>query len=123
MTKIFHLAVGILWMLTACQDSTWQKAQKLEKEIFAIHDSVMPKMGEIISKRKLIEQAMEMDTLQVSTDSLNTLLKAVIKADRDMMNWMHQYKSPNMKSDTALPYLTRQYNKIQHVKKQITEQL
>ncbi|TAE88099.1 MAG: hypothetical protein EAY81_03230 [Bacteroidetes bacterium] len=116
-------AVGILWMLTACQETTLQKAQQLEKEIFAIHDSVMPKMGEIVSKRKFIEEAIKNDSLKVATDSLQALLKTVIKADKDMMNWMHEYKSPNMKSDTALEYLNRQYDNIQQVKKQILEQL
>jgi hypothetical protein len=60
-----------------------------------------------------------LDSTKVSTDSLTIVLKTVIKADKDMMDWMHQYKSPDMKSDSAIPYLTNQFNKIKKVEEQI----
>jgi hypothetical protein len=119
MYKQLIIAVSILSVLTACEDSNSQKAIKLEKTIFAIHDTVMPRMGEIVALRKSIEQLIQVDSTKVSTDSLTIVLKTVIKADKDMMDWMHQYKSPNMKSDTAIPYLTNQFNKIKKVEEQI----
>ncbi len=119
MYKQLIIAVSILSVLTACGDSNSQKAIKLEKTIFAIHDTVMPRMGEIVALRKSIEQLIQVDSTKVSTDSLTIVLKTVIKADKDMMDWMHQYKSPNMKSDTAIPYLTNQFNKIKKVEEQI----
>ena len=119
MYKQLIIAVSIFSVLTACEDSNSQKAIKLEKTIFAIHDTVMPRMGEIVALRKSIEQLIQLDSTKVSTDSLTIVLKTVIKADKDMMDWMHQYKSPNMKSDTAIPYLTNQFNKIKKVEEQI----
>lgn len=119
MYKQLIIAVSIFTVLTACEDSNSQKAIKLEKTIFAIHDSVMPRMGEIVALRKSIEQLIELDSTTRSADSLNIILKSVIKADRDMMDWMHQYKSPNMKSDTAIAYLTNELKKIKKVEEQI----
>jgi len=119
MYKQLIIAVSIFSVLTACQDSNSQKAIKLEKTILAIHDTVMPRMGEIVALRKSIEQLIQLDSTKVSTDSLTIVLKTVIKADKDMMDWMHQYKSPNMKSDTAISYLTNQFNKINKVEEQI----
>jgi hypothetical protein len=119
MYKQLIIAVSIFSVLTACEDSNSQKAIKLEKTIFAIHDTVMPRMGEIVALRKSIEQLIQVDSTKVSTDSLTIVLKTVIKADKDMMDWMHQYKSPDMKSDSAIPYLTNQFNKIKKVEEQI----
>jgi hypothetical protein len=119
MYKQLIIAVSIFSVLTACEDSNSQKAIKLEKAIFAIHDTVMPRMGEIVALRKSIEQLIQLDSTKVSTDSLTIVLKTVIKADKDMMDWMHQYKSPDMKSDSAIPYLTNQFNKIKKVEEQI----
>jgi hypothetical protein len=119
MYKQLIIAVSILSVLTACGDSNSEKTIKLEKTIFAIHDTVMPRMGEIVALRKSIEQLIQLDSTKVSTDSLTIVLKTVIKADKDMMDWMHQYKSPDMKSDTAIPYLTNQFNKIKKVEEQI----
>jgi hypothetical protein len=119
MYKQLIIAVSIFSVLTACEDSNSQKAIKLEKTIFAIHDTVMPRMGEIVALRKSIEQLIQLDSTKVSTDSLTIVLKTVIKADKDMMDWMHQYKSPDMKSDSAIPYLTNQFNKIKKVEEQI----
>jgi hypothetical protein len=123
MYKQLIIAVSIFTVLTACEDSNSQKAIKLEKTIFAIHDSVMPRMGEIVALRKSIEQLIQLDSTTRSADSLNIILKSVIKADRDMMDWMHQYKSPSMKSDTAITYLTNELKKIKKVEEQINELL
>jgi CRISPR/Cas system-associated protein Csm6 len=123
MFKVLIIAVSILWMLTACKDAESQQAIKMEQTIFSIHDSVMPRMGEIVLLRKSIEQLIKQDSTAASADSLNTVLKAVIKADRDMMDWMHRYKSPSMQSDTAIPYLTNELKKVKRVEEQIKKLL
>jgi hypothetical protein len=48
-------------------------------------------------------------------DTLQQLSSDLYKADRLMLDWMHQYKEPDLKSDTAERYLQKQLDMITEV--------
>lgn len=109
---------GVLFV--ACQPNKTEEAKKLEKEVFAIHDEVMPKISKVLQLRKQIYAAT--DTASgAAKDSLAQISYALTKADNDMSEWMHQYKEPNYASDTAVSYLLSQKEQISMVSKEINE--
>lgn len=110
-------ATGILWMLVAC--SSYSEAQKLEKDVMAVHDEVMPDISRVLKLRNAIYN--KLDTLNdpVLIDSFQHITANLTKADMDMMHWMHTYKQPNLESDTAIAYLHNQKEAITAVALQI----
>ena len=99
-------------------------------EIMAIHDSIMPRMDDImILKTKVGKEIKMLDSLlSVKPDSkLNSRKKIATdisqkleKADHEMMGWMHQYKADTLKGMTeeqVANYLKDQKTKIEDVKK------
>jgi len=117
MNKLIWIA-GLLCL--ACQPNKTEEAKKLEKEVFAIHDEVMPKISKVLQLRKQIYAAADSST-GPAKGSLQQISYALTKADMDMSEWMHQYKEPGYSSDTAISYLLSQKEKISIVSKEINE--
>lgn len=99
-------------------------------EIMAIHDSIMPRMDDIMQlKAKVKKEIKSLDSLlaQKSNPGLVARRKAATEivdkldmADHEMMGWMHQYKADTLKTLTAEQaesYLKDQKSKITDVKK------
>ena len=101
---------------------------KLYSEVIDIHDTLMPKIENImIYKGKAKKKMAELDSLNkgdLKKDlvgqkmQLGLLLKSLTHADDAMMNWMHQF-DPNMKNlseDEKVKYLEEEKIKISKVK-------
>ena len=112
----------ILLIISAlsCEKKTSEEEEKraaLKKEVMDIHDYAMAKMGTL--------HDMEMKLL-AATDSTNeeqmtmaaSKINALQKADKDMMDWMRQYKAPTkeMPFEEVEKYLSVQKEMIQKVK-------
>lgn len=115
----YLVGLFMLFIITACSRTDAEEAKKVERDVFAIHDSVMPKMGALLAKRKQVVSYMDSVKNKQMFDSLQQVVALFDKADKDMMHWMHTYKSPNYKSDTALVYLQRELIAIKKVADQI----
>lgn len=109
---------------------------QVEKEVFAIHDEVMPKMGQIMDLRNALSQKIVTidsllkikndDSLQQQKDQALTLSNALQQADEGMMNWMHAYNGDSLKalsSDDALKALNAEKTKISQVRDQMLESI
>ncbi|WP_157585420.1 viral A-type inclusion protein [Runella zeae] len=109
---------------------------QVEKEVFAIHDEVMPKMGQIMDLRNALSQKIvtidsllkikNEDSLQQQKDQALTLSNALQQADEGMMNWMHAYNGDSLKAlsgDEALKALNAEKTKISQVRDQMLESI
>lgn len=93
--------------------------QDLKAEVMAVHDEVMPKMGDIRRLRKdLMLQAdslMEMDS--VLATNLNAMADELDAANEGMMQWMRDYEPEFEGTEEEIrAYLEEQKNAVQKVK-------
>ena len=110
----------LLLLLSSCGGTNQGSAleDKLQKEVFAIHDEVMPKMSEIVQlKGKLIELTPD------STDeaTVKATLTQLEKAEDAMMGWMNNFTGPEKMRKTKsheeiMAYLQNQKAEITKVR-------
>ena len=112
-----------------------QPVASLEKQILAVHDSVMPAMSDLIKlKKEVIQQLTELDKQAVSANVRQrkqqgmAVKTALDHADQSMMNWMHQYNGDTLaklNEQQALAYLKDQQQRVsamsQLMRKSITD--
>jgi len=120
-----------LCLLAACQNnlSDAQQRENLENRVMQVHDAAMAEMDQLFILRQDLKQVR--DTLQHrQTDTaaqrvLEQHLGLLQKADEAMMQWMHQYKSPEEKQphEAAMHYLQDQLQRMEQVKKQMDSTL
>jgi hypothetical protein len=124
-----HLLMSILALtIIACNQDKAQ-VENLEKEVFAVHDEVMPKMSKLLELKEAISQDIaKSDSLlkfkpnpdleKRKTEGL-TISEALEDADRNMMDWMHTYNSDSLKTlqpAAAIDYLKAEKTKIVSVR-------
>ena len=91
------------------------EVEKLEEEVLALHDEVMPWLDDMKAKRRQLARLTNADSVRI------TQTKALLSAaDSLMWAWMYRYKSvaslEDSLSDTQLTtYLRSQRESIQHV--------
>jgi hypothetical protein len=135
-----HLTKSILIItscfLLSCKEDR-SKVELLEKEVFAVHDEVMPQMSKIMDlKDNLSSYIKTADSLLKINPQDKTVLskqaEALVlsttlqKADDGMMDWMRLYKSDTLSAlpvSGAMAYLQAEKIKIDLVKKQTTESI
>ena len=94
----------------------------LEGEVLAIHDSVMPKMSDIMRLKKAVSAKVEQADQATLKQRGLTLRRQLDEADRAMMDWMHQYNADTLaKLDQAkaTEYLRAEKVKIERVQTQM----
>ena len=86
----------------------------LEKKILAVHDSVMPRMSDLMRLQK--EVSAKLANADGSEKEKGLQISQQLKqADETMMDWMHQYKGDTLKEldqQQALDYLKIQEKKV-----------
>lgn len=106
----------IFILLVKCKENHKDEIAVLHKEVMEIHDSVMPRMGEIHTLKSKLKE-----TLQPNVDSTQTfnMLKQLSDADDAMMSWMSEYKEPDEQSpiDEMRNFYALEKKKIIEVKK------
>ena len=109
-------------LLSSCQPSEEESNALLKVEVIAIHDEVMPKMGELKSLHKevllkidalksdSVKNADEIQDLQVLAHQLDTSFE-------DMFIWMRQFKSTyeGMSDEEVTQYLLEQKKMVEKV--------
>lgn len=91
------------------------KVEQLDSEVMKLHDEAMAKSSMVLLLKKTINHKIDSITNITSKDSLQIISSKLYKADRMMLDWMHQYNTPNFNSDTAEKYLNTQLIKIRAV--------
>lgn len=102
----------------ACQSNADTEAvAKLEADVMAVHDEVMPKMEQIMNLQADLKKRTETDSITRATaDSLG---RALNEADKAMSDWMAEYKTDAVKTlppAEARTYLEGEKRKIEAVK-------
>ena len=129
------IAFGSLWLLfAACtNDHQHQNSQsnynELEEKVMAVHDEVMPKMGQMkVLKKQLGAAKDSLARQKPANDSLIQILQSRIEAleqaDRAMWDWMHQYKVPTHEDDSAIvAYLEDEMKRVTEVKEKMLQSI
>ncbi len=130
---IFASFLAFAWLFNACQNSNnpdHQAEEQLHEEVMAIHDEVMPKMGEINKlSRELKEVAESSSSYDESVKSIaSQAVQQLEQADEGMMSWMEAYQSPSKKRGemdhaAIMQYLEAEKQKIGTVKAQMLESI
>ena len=121
-------SILLLFTLVACQNSGPASQQSLEEEklhkkILAIHDEVMPRMGEINKLRKKLVESLDAGTFKSEEDikAAKEAVQYLENADEGMMQWMHDYKKPSelqkdKSPEEVMAWLKEEYKKVEKVK-------
>lgn len=107
---------------TAQTPARSQAVADLEKQVLAVHDSVMPAMSELMAlKKEVTQQLADLDGQSPSV-ALNqrkaqgqAVSAALTLADKAMMNWMHQYNGDTLETlneEQAMAYLKAQQQQV-----------
>ena len=104
----------IALLFFACNEAP-NNAQVLDDKIMQIHDESMAKAALVLSLKKEINNQIDSTNDGQFKDSLLAISSHLYKADRSMLDWMHAYKTPNLKADSAEKYLTHQLTEINKV--------
>lgn len=112
-----------IFLFAACSKQKKSAVDELKEKVMAVHDEVMPKMGDIMKYKKQLNKRIDelVETgAKENAEKIAELHKAVEKLDNsheDMMNWMHQYNSnfEDMVEDEIMKYLKGQMEKIESV--------
>ncbi len=106
----------------ACNNAQKESEKKLHDQVMAIHDEVMPKMGEINALKRGLKAYKDVvpdeDTMKVKL--LNTILLLAHTDDR-MSDWMknYHYPNPDAKPEAMMSYLTGQLDTIKDISNEV----
>ncbi|MES2727409.1 MAG: hypothetical protein V4643_09935 [Bacteroidota bacterium] len=112
MKNIFILIVGL--SLFACNNKP-SAVQLLDNEVMRVHDEAMAQSALVLKLKKTINNQLDSTRDLTKRVHLQKISAQLYKADRMMLEWMHQYQTPNLSNDTAINYLNIQLNKINEV--------
>jgi len=110
--KFLNLICCLLFV--ACNQKT-NKVVQIDKSIMKLHDEAMAKSGYVLALKKQINNRLDSTIEGTFKDSLQVISAKLFTADRMMLDWMHQYKTPNYETDTAENYLNIQLDKMYKV--------
>lgn len=126
----FFLFILFLTFISACKDSPQKSDTPSQmKEVMAIHDEVMPKMGDISKLVATLKSKVD------TTESGKEYEKAMIdlqNAHKEMMDWMRsfgdRFNSDEILNDAALSpeklkWLEEEEQKIKKVKEDINSSI
>jgi len=125
MKKINYLLFLLVFALVLPQGCDSKKNPKIDgyKEIMAIHDAVMPKMGEVNRLKRTLqtEKSTVEDSLKIA--NINYSIGELEESEDLMQTWMHQWaeKSQGLdkKSDSYQQFLKEQKKSIINVSDRI----
>lgn len=112
---IFFLC--LVGMFASCREKS-----TLEKQVMAIHDEVMPKLGELNKDRKALQKILKSTTDENIKSELLKAITGLENADDGMMDWMAEWKVPEEKSEQEA-YLNKEMVRITKVKSDMLESM
>jgi hypothetical protein len=118
------LTIVILFSVLACNKKTDKNLELMQDEVMALHDEVMPKMGDIMSlKEQLNNNLAGIDSTKAGFKEKkavsDTLKSKLAESDDQMMNWMNEYNVDtlrNINEDEGLKYLKAEKEKLTTIK-------
>jgi hypothetical protein len=117
------LAAGIILILAACSGPNQQgsgakeeQAKKMSEQVMNTHDEAMKFSSLVLKLKRRINDKIDSLNETNGRDVYQKVSSQLYAADQEMLNWMRNYKEPNLSADTALAYLQSEYQKILKVK-------
>ncbi len=126
--SVYALLAGWMLVLASCGGNKAEEQKKqqegLAKEVIAVHDEVMPKMGELMSLKKKVKAkadawaAAPAEGTDAKTAEAEEIVASLEAADKGMMDWMHEYNGGQGLYDheAIMEYLRGEMEKISKVK-------
>jgi len=115
MKKTVGILVLLLFIFACREQKKNSVAEKLNDDIMKIHDEAMSKSAYVLKLKGKVNVLLDSVNIPFDRDTLQQLSSDLYEADRLMLDWMHQYKEPDLKSDTAERYLQKQFDMITEV--------
>lgn len=121
--SIYFILISLV-IFSACGKSLSKEekeAKILEQqitEVMAIHDSVMPKTGEIFKLKKKLSSFESSLTDSIQLQKIFRCKNLLVEADEAMMTWMHEFREPDsmLSFQEKLQYYQEEKKKITDVK-------
>jgi transposase-like protein len=121
-----YFVFSIFFIFQSCGNKLAYENVKLRKEVIAIHDEVMPKMGQLKSCEKVALQMAEEISVSSEPDSLRIqglkdLALELDQAYEGMFVWMRQYnvEDGDKTPEEVRKYLDEQMEKVTQVNYEI----
>ncbi len=125
-----YLTLGLLLFLNACGPNLDEENKLLREHLIAVHDEVMPQMGNLKSLEKKANQKIEVLASQKPVDSLKIENLKALAFDLDqayegMFIWMRQYEPEDgdKKPEAIKVYLEEQMLLVTEVNKKMKDAL
>ncbi len=115
MIKLISIVFYVSLLLSCGNTNSISKVEKINDDIMRLHDEAMSKSSYILKLKKITNNKLDSLSNLSLKDTFQHLSAELYRADRAMLDWMHQYNEPNMKSDTAEKYLQEQLVEIKKV--------
>jgi len=122
MRTYISLFLMITVFAVSCGDKKKEAKDELYDKVMAVHDEIMPKMGDIMKFKKQLQE--KIDALskadQVDSTKISELEQAIADLDHsheEMMGWMRQFDNDfeGMVNEDIMTYLNKQMDKIKKV--------
>jgi hypothetical protein len=120
----FALIVCALFaFIIGCKDENKESESKINQDIMAVHDDVMPKMGEVNRLKRQLSQykdAVPEDNAEMKDSLINAIL-LLSKMEDNMNDWMGNYKYPNpdITHEQMIKYLAGQRDTVKQLSNDI----
>ncbi len=111
--------ICILMLAVGCKPSKKKQLEKAALEVMEVHDRTMKDHGEIFKlKKKLVAN----DLTQLDSIEAGEVSKTIVdleKADKDMMDWMHNYTVPEefLPYEEQMTYYKEEKKKIEDIER------
>jgi hypothetical protein len=108
--------VAFCLLLVGCSQAEEKISEELQTKVLELHDVLMPKTEQIVTLKS------KLDSLSTGVDSTHVrkLISSLDKADKSMMDWMHQFSIDSLeKMDVGkkVIYLKKQYTQLTDLQK------
>lgn len=113
-TSLVYLSCGI-----SPEKKQHKELEILAREVMDIHDRTMADYGKLYGLKKKLLTIYDQETDSVQRNMINEIIMNLEKADKDMMDWMHQYHAPEdyLPFEEKKTYYLEQKSIIQDVEK------
>jgi len=110
-------------------DSTAEKIpsyiKDINKQVMDLHNETMKKMDSLMMLKMELKKQLGLTKEPDLKDSIKAAIDKIQNANNTMMDWMHDYHAPDVKTnkDSAIAYMNLQLIKIQVVQTKIRKSL
>lgn len=111
---------------TAKKGADTNPVADLEEQVMAVHDSVMPKLSDVMRLKKAVSAKVAQTSGEAAKEQGMAINRQLDEADKAMMGWMYQYNGDTLgKLDQAkaVEYLKDQQAKVNAVRNQMQKSI